>query len=383
MAVQSLALLSRFRSGAYKDAASLDFKADDIAAALARARNPNDHFDLLRLQGWYHYLRGEFEQALAAQIAAFAERPDVEGLKNIGILGRRLKDRSRAVDLLLDNEARFPDSPELYDVLAHNCGAFGDREGARRYGTRALALKDELHGRMALPAPLPPIAPLDPRRPAGNVIAFTLFGENPRYVQPLLISADLRQHLFPLWTLRIYVDNSVPSEVLNILRGKGCQVVMDGDEVPGTLRRFLVSDDPEVDRFIIRDADSLLNIRERVAVDAWLSSGRHFHVMRDFYTHTELILAGMWGGVRGALPSMRALISEWLRGQKHVTYNRATSDQIFLREKVWPVVRHSALVHDSWFDFGDKVNFPEVGTLPPWKHVGQNDFIFFKPSEAR
>jgi hypothetical protein len=148
--------------------------------------------------------------------------------------------------------------------------------------------------------------------------------------------------------------------------------------VPGTFYRFLVADDPQVDRFIIRDADSILNIRERVAVDAWLASGMHFHVMRDFYTHTELILAGMWGGIRGALPSMRALIAEWLSEQKGITYNQTTSDQIFLREKVWPVVRQSALVHDSWFDFGDKVNFPEVGTLPPWKHVGQNDFIFFK-----
>jgi hypothetical protein len=41
-------------------------------------------------------------------------------------------------------------------------------------------------------------------------------------------------------------------------------------------------------------------------------------------------------------------------------------------------VQHSALVHDSVFEFGDRVDFPPIGTLPPWKHVGQNDFIFFK-----
>ncbi len=32
---------------------------------------------------------------------------------------------------------------------------------------------------------------------------------------------------------------------------------------------------------IVRDADSRLNVREKAAVDAWIASGRPFHVMRD------------------------------------------------------------------------------------------------------
>jgi hypothetical protein len=128
----------------------------------------------------------------------------------------------------------------------------------------------------------------------------------------------------------------------------------------------------------MRDADSILNIRERVAVDAWIASNRHFHVMRDFYSHTELIHAGLWGGVRSALPPMRKLIAEWMKGRKAIVYNQTTVDQIFLREKVWRIVQNSALVHDSVFDFGDKLDFPLVGTLPPWKHVEQDDFILFK-----
>jgi hypothetical protein len=56
----------------------------------------------------------------------------------------------------------------------------------------------------------------------------------------------------------------------------------------------------------VRDADSVLNLRERLAVDDWLASGRWFHIMRDWWSHTDLVLAGMWGGVAGVLPPCAA-----------------------------------------------------------------------------
>jgi hypothetical protein len=63
-------------------------------------------------------------------------------------------------------------------------------------------------------------------------------------LQPLLIGADMRQHLYPLWTIRIYVDGSVPGDVIDQLRVKGCQAVTEeGGDVHGTLRRFLVADE--------------------------------------------------------------------------------------------------------------------------------------------
>ena len=50
---------------------------------------------------------------------------------------------------------------------------------------------------------------------------------------------------------------------------------------------FLAADTP-IPGDIIR-CDSLLTTKERVAVDAWLASHYHFHIMRDFYTHTDLV----------------------------------------------------------------------------------------------
>ena len=80
---------------------------------------------------------------------------------------------------------------------------------------------------------------------------------------------------------------------------------------------------------------------------------------------------------------MRNLIRDWLKNQKSIVYNQTSIDQIFLREEIWRFVKQSVFVHDSVFDFGSKAEFPSLGTLPPWKHVGQNDFIFFRINQSR
>ena len=95
-------------------------------------------------------------------------------------------------------------------------------------------------------------------------------------------------------------------------------------------------------------------MRERSAVDAWFASGRHFHVMRDGMTHTEPMLAGMWGGVCAALPSIQQQIMDYCR----TAPLSRTADQQFLRERVWPTVRQSVLAHDSEFSLRDSQAFP-------------------------
>jgi hypothetical protein len=126
---------------------------------------------------------------------------------------------------------------------------------------------------------------------------------------------------------------------------------------------------------LIRDADSIINTKERVAVDAWLASDKHFHIMRDFYSHTEVILAGMWGGVAGVLPPLEELRSEF----EPDAGPTSTYDQIFLREMIWPTVRQSVLVHDSLYEVLGGQPFPPYGRLAPNRHVGQNDSVIEWP----
>jgi hypothetical protein len=369
--------LQKFRSGGYSDLATLDFNADELKELLASARL-EDRFDVYRLKAWYHYLRKEFDLSREAQIEAFKLQPTIETIKNIGILFRTLGQAGNGLEFMLRHEGLFRDSYEYYGVLAHNAGSIGDLKQASEFGRRALTLKDASTsiGTNFKPAIAPPFAP-DPSR---NIIAFSLFGSERRYVDPLRKSVEAKPHLYPLWTIRIYVDGSVPDQITRNFERLGCEVIRNcPTELPGTFWRFLVADDHAVDRYIIRDADSVLNIRERVAVDEWISSSQPFHVMRDAYSHCELILAGMWGAVRGATPPMEALVRDWLGGRRGTTYNQTTSDQIFLRERVWPYAKQSALIHDSFFRMPLTRDFPAVGSLPPWKHVGQNDAILLKP----
>ncbi len=260
-----------------------------------------------------------------------------------------------------------------HDLLAISLGNLGSFEESRRHGTLSLQLKD------ALTADVPgrdlddcPVAPFDPTVPERNIISFSLFGHNRKYVDGALLNAQAARFLYPGWTCRYYVDGTVAAPTIGQLRSFGAQVINVAEQFPaashGTMWRFLVADDVNVDRFLIRDADSVVNLREAVAVQDWIDSNHHFHVMRDHFDHAELVLAGMWGGVRGALPPIELSIPGFLSSRPGVL-NR-TVDQEYLREFLWPTIRRSCLVHDSQFAFGSRRDFPQFAHLPRGSFVG-------------
>jgi tetratricopeptide (TPR) repeat protein len=276
------------------------------------------------------------------------------------------------------------DSPNVQDCLCEAYQRAGRPDLAVAAGRLALESKDRRFGAsaplVAMPAGLPPA--FNPGRPEQNVIAYTLWGNQPRYQVPLLENARIRPHLFPEWTIRLYHDHSVDAGYLAQLTALSVELrpMRLPPGVPahrGLLWRFEVIADTAIQRFLIRDADSLLTVKERVAVDAWLRSDFHFHAMRDWYTHTDLLLAGMWGGVGGILPPVATLLgayTSWRVENDHV-------DQDLLTETVWPAIRRNVLIHDSIFQpcLGS-VPFPPFGELPAGHHVGQNAFLHFSKS---
>ena len=53
------------------------------------------------------------------------------------------------------------------------------------------------------------------------------------------------------WTIRFYVDETVPPSVIQQLEANGAEIVKVGDSqgsIAGMFWRFLVADDPTVDR---------------------------------------------------------------------------------------------------------------------------------------
>jgi tetratricopeptide (TPR) repeat protein len=366
------------------------------------------------------YARGDLPEAIGVQRKVLAcDLPAVDDSQFMGLLLFAIRDLPGGIAVLRDCLARFPDEPALHENLGVFLLASGDFDGAVTACREALALGsaspnvndclcDALYrlgrgpeaiaaGRAALQAkharfggrepiariPSAPPPPFEPTHPAGNVIAYSLWGNEPRYLVPLLESARILPHLFPAWTMRVYYDTTVDHHYITGLGRQGVQlrqmILPAGQPAHRRLLwRFEAIRDPSVRRFLIRDADSLLNVKERVAVDAWLNSDRYFHAMRDWYTHTDLLLAGMWGGVGNILPSPTDLFRAstlWRMENDHI-------DQDILTETVWPIARHSILIHDDIFTGTlGSVAFPPYGALPAGTHIGQNAFAHFNASD--
>jgi hypothetical protein len=105
-------------------------------------------------------------------------------------------------------------------------------------------------------------------------------------------------------------------------------------------------------------------MREKAAVDEWIASGYSVHSMRDHPSHGRPLNGGMWGGVKGALADIEALVAAF---GAHVTYE---ADQDFLGSVVYPRVQLDHVSHDSVLctDFPNARPFPtrRVGA----EHVG-------------
>jgi tetratricopeptide (TPR) repeat protein len=374
--------------------------------------------DELRQMARDNYARGDLLEAVDLQRKVLASgAPSSEDSQFLALMMFAARELPAGIAILRDSLLHFPDDPALHENLAvflltsgepaaavtacrhalvfgsaspnvHDClcdalSQLGQLEDAIEAGRQALEAKHRMFGGrwpvVRMPAGPPP--PFNPDNPAENVIAYCLWGNEPRYLIPLLENVRILPHLFPAWSIRVYYDTTVDHDYVTDLARRGIQsrqmILPPGQ--PGYRRllwRFEAIRDPSVKRFLIRDADALLTVKERVAVDAWLRSDRYFHAMRDWYTHTDLILAGMWGGVGNILPSPTELFrasTGWRIENDHV-------DQDLLSDTVWPAIRKSLLIHDSVFTGTlGSVPFPPFGQLASGSHIGQNAFVHFNP----
>jgi len=355
--------------------------------------------------GEHDYAVAAFERALKIESGHRASLEGLlDGLRSLGKWGEVLEviDRTKGVfdDGLLIRKGQALRALERFDealAVMQTCrfvDSFdwqvnmlklrlerGEPELAVPHGQRLLEIKNESALKSFAPGegslsdrwvdPVPEFQPNDEHNPERNVICFTLWGHDPKYTYNAVLNARLVPRVYPGWRARFYVDDSVPTEIIDALENYGARVIRVASDSRVHLKlfwRFLASDDPQVERFICRDCDSLVNQREKAAVDEWLTSGKRFHVMRDHPEHAELIMAGMWGGVAGLLPKLSHQAVTYYEG--HVQKWRWV-DQDFLRERIWPVIRTDALVHDSCYRMGDDIRaFPEGFELAAGEHVG-------------
>lgn len=352
-------------------------RAPAIAITLARLNSdPDPTADLALQAAYYLFLDNAFDPAKAILETALSKRPDhLPLLLNLAVLCTRTKDHVATRTHLEKYIALGGTDFGAFDGLATACHKLGDPDAAANWGRQAIAEKTARAKRLA-----PPLRLGSPRGGGAAVIAFSLWGKNPRYLRGAVHNAVRSQQVYPGYRCRFYLDASVPDDVIVTLDRLGAETIVEGGE-PSTIhrltRRFLVADDPNVGRYLVRDCDSLVNAREAAAAGLWVESGKSFHVMRDWWTHTDPILAGMWGGLGGVLPPIAPLIADYKPG----TMETPNWDQWFLRDRIWPSIRAHALVHDRCFHDGDSLPFPG---LPPRGnlHVGQDEYAVRRDQQA-
>jgi hypothetical protein len=181
-----------------------------------------------------------------------------------------------------------------------------------------------------------------------KIISFCLFsgpdGYEEKFTAGAISNAKLAPTIFPGWQTVLYYERSLPRHVREELLDLNVDL-RDASKMDWCNKRawrFLVNDDPTMTRYIVRDVDSRLSAREADLVYSWEQSGKPFHTIHDHPDHKNPVLAGLWGSVRGYLPSMEALIRSW----KNPSSAYGT-DETFLKFSIWPKAKADVLDHNS------------------------------------
>lgn len=115
-----------------------------------------------------------------------------------------------------------------------------------------------------------------------RVYSFSLFGAGSNeYTRGMVANARLMRDLMPDWECWVFLPGAGPPNTLvdnatvDALRDAGARLIFyaPSEEKPlgyGMKQRFLISGDPSVDRFAVRDSDARLLLRDREVEDVSL-----------------------------------------------------------------------------------------------------------------
>ena len=181
-----------------------------------------------------------------------------------------------------------------------------------------------------------------------KLISFCLWGSNPKYCIGAIQNADLALSIYPDWICRFYCNKNVPTEIIkNLIERPNTEVFVlkENTDWKFTTSRFLAISDYSCDYIISRDTDSRLNLREKYAVEEWISSGKTLHIMKDHPGHGGFpILAGMFG-IKGKTISNIGEVLNFHEDNENYHY-----DQKFLQKYLYPKFINDVHINDEIFN---------------------------------
>lgn len=176
-----------------------------------------------------------------------------------------------------------------------------------------------------------------------KIISISVWGDNPRYTIGFKRQYELCKEFYPDWKIKLYTDNKN-----RFSEFKDVDIVEISDGSYGMYWRFFSLFESEDNIVLVRDSDSRITIREKMAVDEWLSSDKKFHTFKDHEAHYEFPIIGCAFGLKGRLAE--SLLDKMQSYRK--AYPVYLGDQYYLRDVVWPEVKNSSLIHsmhEGWF----------------------------------
>jgi len=182
-----------------------------------------------------------------------------------------------------------------------------------------------------------------------KIISFSLWGDNECYNYMALENAIVAQTLYPGWMCYFFHNSTCMPKIITALqRQPNVRLILIDDPISkasNTFWRFIPCFESD-GVVLVRDSDSILNERERVAVLEFMDSDRLVHIMRDNLYHRQKIMAGMWGCRNGVLKPLRSEYNAFIRAIDKDD-DRRSIDEKWLDTYVYPRVTGIAMIHAS------------------------------------
>lgn len=213
-----------------------------------------------------------------------------------------------------------------------------------------------------------------------KIISFSLWGDNPTYNIGAIKNAELAKYAYPDFECWFYIHkDTVPQETIDALNSfTNTKIIFktgDLNKIKPMMWRFEAIDDDNVEIMMSRDTDTRFLLREKLAVDQWLSSNNVFHIMRDHPHHNFCILGGMFGTRKiPQIPNWSSIMNSFNQ-IGHRDY-----DQTFLRDIIYPLIKNNSTIHASFNKMEPHAkNFP-IKYCSDLRFVGE--YVYFDDSRS-
>jgi len=184
----------------------------------------------------------------------------------------------------------------------------------------------------------------------------------------------MKNHNYKDWIMRIYMPYNEPSDVINKIIAFGdIELVLVETNTCLRALRFLPHDDRNVDIWISRDLDSIINNREEKAVEDWIEnhSSKNLMTMSDDRQHTWTVTGGMFGYKNDYVKNYFSFITAYSFKNKNKTNKFANdctiAEQFFYKKDNYIQYYRAGKKLDNSTTFPDlsKIHCHMVGNISP------------------